>query len=204
VGFHINKHNSLYLRRYWDYEQCLISKLCVMKQNVSFTSNLDDLLDSFFDQKLDLEIDWQREAAKYAVNQSFTIITSGPRTGKTTTVVKILALLQQINTEKPLYIALAAPTGKAAMRLQESITQSKLVASIKPSARLILLDDKEQLASVESGTVLADLVEALPKNTITLKKTYRFKDEIKAFAEAINQKRCRDSMGINAEKKYSN
>jgi exodeoxyribonuclease V alpha subunit len=67
-------------------------------------------------------------------------------------------------------------------------TMSKLVSAIKPSARLILLGDKEQLASVEAGTVLADLTQALPNNTIELKKTYRFKNRIKSFAKAINQK----------------
>ena len=54
------------------------------------------------------------------MTQGLTIISGGPGTGKTTTVVKILALLQEI-AEQPLHIALAAPTGKAAMRLQESI-----------------------------------------------------------------------------------
>ncbi len=247
--FHIDKHGYLYLRRYWDYEQLLILKLQAMQQHDLSISNLEKLLDAFFEISIKSEIDYQREAAKCAINQNFTIITGGPGTGKTTTVVKILALLQQINLEKPLHIALAAPTGKAAMRLQESITNSKstleceqrikdilpesvttihrllgakppspyfryneknllpydlivideasmidlammskLISAIKPTARLILLGDKEQLASVESGTVLADLTEALPNNTIELKKTYRFKGEIKAFAEAINQK----------------
>lgn len=52
------------------------------------------------------------------------MITGGPGTGKTTTVVKILAILQELSAQ-PLHIALAAPTGKAAMRLQESITANK-------------------------------------------------------------------------------
>lgn len=246
---HIDQYNHLYLLRYWDYEQRLITKLRTMQKNDAFISNLEDLLDVFFQSNPELETDYQRKAAKCAINQNVTIITGGPGTGKTTTVVKILALLQKINVNKPLLIALAAPTGKAAMRLQESVTSSKatlnceqsikdvlpevvttihrllgakppspyfqynqknllpydlivideasmidlammskLVSAIKPTARLILLGDKEQLVSVESGTVLADLTEALPNNTIELQKTYRFKGEIKAFAEAINQK----------------
>ncbi len=246
LPLHIDKFGQLYLRRYWDYEQELIFKLQAKKQYNFSISNLDELLDSFFEKST--EIDYQREAAKCAVNQNFTIITGGPGTGKTTTVVKIIALLQQINADKPLHIALAAPTGKAAMRLQESIIQSKnalncaesikqnlpetvttihrllgakppspyfqyneknllpydlivideasmidlammskLIAAIKSSARLILLGDKEQLASVESGTILADLTQALPQNTIALQKTYRFQGAIKDFANAINQ-----------------
>ena len=259
--FHIDEHNHLYLRRYWDYEQRLIAKLRAMQKTDLPISNLEKLLDSFFETSIESEKNDQREAAKCAVNQAFTIITGGPGTGKTTTVVKILALLQTLHSEKPLHIALAAPTGKAAMRLQESITNSKaslkleqiindvlpetvttihrllgakppspyfryneknllpydlivideasmidlammskLVEAIKPAARLILLGDKEQLASVESGTVLADLTQALPQNTIELKKTYRFKDEIKAFADAINQQNAKLAWTMTQQK----
>ncbi|MGZ8175275.1 exodeoxyribonuclease V subunit alpha, partial [Methylobacter sp.] len=194
------------------------------------------------------ETDDQREAAKMAAKQSFSIITGGPGTGKTFTVVKILALLQEL-AEQPLHIALAAPTGKAAMRLQESIgfskaklpcseaiknripeavttlhrllgaippspyfrhnadkplvydlvvvdeasmvdlaLMSKLLDALKPGARLILLGDKDQLASVESGAVLADLAmaEPLQNNVYTLKKSHRFGGAIKELAEAVN------------------
>lgn len=260
LPLHIDEFGHLYLRRYWDYEQRLIAKLRAMQQSHFPISNLDTLLDAFFEKTSDSETNWQREAAKCAVNQNFTIITGGPGTGKTTTVVKILAILQQLNADKPLHIALAAPTGKAAMRLQESITNSKrslncaesirntlpesvttihrllgakppspyfryneknllpydlivideasmidlammskLVEAIKPSARLMLLGDKEQLASVEAGTVLADLTQALPDNTKELKKTYRFKGEIKFFAEAINQKNAMQAWAITQQ-----
>jgi exodeoxyribonuclease V alpha subunit len=56
--------------------------------------NLEALLDKHFPLGLD-ETDWQREEAKMAVNQSFSTITGGPGTGKTPTVIKILALLQE-------------------------------------------------------------------------------------------------------------
>ncbi len=67
---------------------------------------------------------------------------------------------------------------------------SKLVDAIKPGARLILLGDKDQLASVESGAVLGDFIGSLPENTVELQKTYRFEAGIKQLAEAIN---CADS-----------
>lgn len=260
LPLHIDEFGHLYLRRYWDYEQRLIAKLRGMQKQNAIPENLSDLLEAFF-PIVDTEKDWQREAAKRAVEQNFTIITGGPGTGKTTTVVKILAILQTLNAQHPLHIALAAPTGKAAMRLQESITSSKLalqceqtikdklpenvttihrllgakppspyfryheknllpydlivideasmidlammsklVAAIKPSARLILLGDKEQLASVEAGTVLADLTQALPENTIALQKTYRFEGVIKEFALAINQKNAALAWQISREK----
>jgi exodeoxyribonuclease V alpha subunit len=67
--------------------------------------------------------DWQRIAAAIAVTRRFAVISGGPGTGKTTTVVKVLALL--LEQDPALRIALAAPTGKAAARLTESIGAGK-------------------------------------------------------------------------------
>jgi len=239
------EQNRLYLHRYWFYENRLAMQIKAMiKVGYSF-EKLEALLDKYFSPGVD-GTDWQREAAKMAINQSFSIITDGPGTGKTTTVVKILALLQEL-AEQPLHIALAAPTGKAAMRLQESIgfnnaalpcpetiktlitetvttlhrllgakppspyfrhdaakplvydlvvvdeasmvdlaLMSKLLDALKPGSRLILLGDKDQLASVESGAVLADLTMALPEHTLELKKSHRFDDSMKRLAMAVN------------------
>ncbi|EPC01651.1 hypothetical protein L861_15310, partial [Litchfieldella anticariensis FP35 = DSM 16096] len=69
-------------------------------------------------------LDWQKLACALAARSHFAVITGGPGTGKTTTVVKLLALLQTLalsESERPLRILLAAPTGKAAARLNESI-----------------------------------------------------------------------------------
>ena len=63
---------------------------------------------------------------------------------------------------------------------------SKLVDALKPEARLILLGDKDQLASVESGAVLADLTSGLPNNTLELKQNHRFDKHIKMLADAVN------------------
>ena len=243
------EQDRLYLHRYWHYENRLAQQLTKMTQlNVSNelknTTDFSTLLDKYFG--IPDTIDWQRAAAIMAVNQAFCIITGGPGTGKTTTVVKILALLQELS-DRPLLIALAAPTGKAAMRLQESIgfnkvalscstvikssipesvstlhrllgtkppspyfrhnakqplvydlivvdeasmvdlaLMSKLLDALKPGARLILLGDKDQLASVESGAVLADLTMALPEQTLELQKSHRFDEDIKNLAVAIN------------------
>lgn len=244
------EQNRLYLHRYWNYENRLAMQIKAMNQ-AEVNGNrpvaaTELLLDRYF--AASDETDDQREAAKMAAQQSFCIITGGPGTGKTFTVVKILALLQEL-AEQPLHIALAAPTGKAAMRLQESIgfsktklpcsdaiknripetvttlhrllgamppspyfrhhagkplvhdlvvvdeasmvdlaLMSKLLDALKPGARLILLGDKDQLASVESGAVLADLAvaETLQSNVYTLKKSHRFGGVIKELAEAVN------------------
>ncbi len=250
------EQDRVYLHRYWHYENRLAQQLTQMIQfknshKLNTSIDLNALLDTYFG--ITTTTDWQRAAAIMAVNQAFCMITGGPGTGKTTTVVKILALLQELS-DQPLLIALAAPTGKAAMRLQESIgfnkaalpcitsiksaipesvttlhrllgakppspyfrhnakqplvydlvvvdeasmvdlaLMSKLLDALKPGARLILLGDKDQLASVESGAVLADLTMALPQQTLELQKSHRFDEDIKSFALAINQQQAQEA-----------
>jgi exodeoxyribonuclease V alpha subunit len=69
---------------------------------------------------------------------------------------------------------------------------SKLLDALKPGARLILLGDKDQLSSVESGSVLADLaaVQALRDNVTILKTSHRFDSHIKKLADAINSQQA--------------
>lgn len=82
---------------------------------------LKTILQQYFEPG-DATVDWQLLAAISAVLYNFTIITGGPGTGKTTTVAKILAILWQLF---PNYnIAMAAPTGKAANRMSESLQQA--------------------------------------------------------------------------------
>jgi exodeoxyribonuclease V alpha subunit len=251
----ILENTHLYLHRYWSYECRLAKRVLQMTSEKLDVPDVIAALDRYFGVASEIP-DYQREAAQTAITHPFSIITGGPGTGKTTTVVKILALLQEL-AEQPLLIALAAPTGKAAMRLQEAINQrknnlpspddvlkqipetvstlhrllgarppspyfnycaerplphdlvvvdeasmvdlalmSKLLDALKPGARLILLGDKDQLASVESGAVLADLTKALPECTLELKKSYRFNQDIKQLADAVNQQNAAQAWKI--------
>ncbi len=192
----------------------------------------------------------QREAAEIALAQAVTVLTGGPGTGKTTTVARLLALLAEQAGASRLRIALAAPTGKAAARLQEAVQHevakldeadrarlgelqamtlhrllgsrpdsssrfrhnrgnrlphdvivvdetsmvsltmmARLLEAVRPDARLVLVGDADQLASVEAGAVLADLVDGLSARTdvrvAALRTSHRFGEAIGFLAEAI-------------------
>ncbi|MGH8091927.1 MAG: exodeoxyribonuclease V subunit alpha [Chthoniobacterales bacterium] len=228
----LDEHDRLYLRRYWEYEQQLAHG--ILSRSVSSAPVAES------------ETDLQQMAATKAVSSGFTVITGGPGTGKTWTVMKILALLRARPGGERLRISLAAPTGKAAARLTESIhtleetltattihrllgylpgspyfrhdaehplnadvviideasmvdlaLMAKLVAAVPPEARLVLLGDRDQLASVEAGNVLADICaaaeraapsEPLHGAVVSLRRNYRFTETggIYQVSSAIN------------------
>jgi exodeoxyribonuclease V alpha subunit len=87
--------------------------------NADTTHTLHQRLVRYFGPPKDDEIDWQRVAAVMALSGRLTIVSGGPGTGKTTTVVGVLACL--LDARADLRIALAAPTGKAAQRMQEAL-----------------------------------------------------------------------------------
>ncbi len=215
----LDEQDRLYLRRYWEYEQQLAAAI-LRRSSVPGIDSLGQ------------ESDRQEIAAARAVSRYFTVITGGPGTGKTRTVMRILARLLEQPDGEQLRIALAAPTGKAAARLTESVRvvrqdlaattihrllgylpaspyfrhdpehplthdvviideasmvdlalMAKLVAAVRPESRLILLGDRDQLASVEAGSVLADICaaaehaapnEPLHGAVVELRQNYRF------------------------------
>ena len=219
----LDDHHRLYLFRYWEYETILAD---LIRQRVNDQSidpdgpRLKKCLQKHFPAENDNVVDWQKIAAITAVLNKISIITGGPGTGKTFTITKILILLMELANGDSLKTCLAAPTGKAAARLQESIRQSiqlmncseqikseittevktihrllrpragspyfhyngenplaadiviideasmvdlalmsKLVQAVPMSARLVLIGDKDQLASVEAGSVLGDICD---------------------------------------------
>ena len=211
----------IYLYRYWQYECQTAEALNARQGRVSVDEGLLTRgLAQFFPHQSNENIDWQQIAAAVAVQKRFSVISGGPGTGKTTTVIKLLALyIEQRKAMGQSYtIQLAAPTGKAAARLAESISNAKqkldiderlkadiptqastlhrllgvipnsirfrhdidnplhldllvldeasmvdlpmmarLLRALPDSARLILLGDRDQLASVEAGSVLGDI-----------------------------------------------
>lgn len=210
--------NRLYLARLWNAEQQVAQAIAKRITRQAPTAQLGELLQRVFAAELRENphaIHWQSLACAMAVQRQFAIITGGPGTGKTTTVVRLLAILMH-SGGSDLRIRLAAPTGKAAARLTESIAgaisrlpadmqqgiptevvtlhkllgakpfrrsfkhnasrplavdvvvvdeasmvdvemMASLMAALPAHAKLILLGDKDQLASVEAGSVLGDL-----------------------------------------------
>ena len=119
----LDDENRLYLHRYFDYERIFARHLVAFNERADIDIKLiQKSLNRFFGEQTDPDTpDWQRIAAALAMQQRLTIISGGPGTGKTTTVANILACLQMQNPD--IHIVLAAPTGKAAMRMLEAIRQ---------------------------------------------------------------------------------
>jgi exodeoxyribonuclease V alpha subunit len=226
---------GLALYRYWQLEQRLAQQICRLKRQMTPAIDISEY------ESL-LEDEFQKAALKMVLQQWLSIITGGPGTGKTYTLARIIAALNQMIPD--IRIAMAAPTGKAAQRMQEALQNSfkdpKLIASglvtdelrnqstqtlhrllgmgnrqiprfnakqplpydvivvdeasmldlnlatalfeaVPETCRIILLGDANQLASVDVGSVLADLqqVDALAENRVQLKNSRRFSDEAK-------------------------
>ncbi|NYS59577.1 exodeoxyribonuclease V subunit alpha [Vreelandella salicampi] len=118
-------------------------------------------------------LDWQKTACALAARNRFGVITGGPGTGKTTTVVRLLALLQTMqlaqSPTQPLRIRLAAPTGKAAARLNESIAGQ---VSLLPT---------EALADLCDDAVTEQLKSSIPTEVTTLHRLLGARPDTRHF-----------------------
>ncbi|NLD94585.1 MAG: exodeoxyribonuclease V subunit alpha [Fibrobacter sp.] len=263
-------NTRLYFYRRW-HDEHQVAEYFLSKATTVFPPMIFehlDLIRSFFTINF-TDIDYQYLSAVLSLANKCCIISGGPGSGKTTTVVKILALHLLLYPDS-YRIGLAAPTGKAAARLKSAIIHAvhslpctdtikkaiptdavtihrllsshqknafldaigdqtnlrlpyrilvideasmvdlslmaQLIKALHPQCKLILLGDKDQLSSVEAGSVLGDLSDcgiehgytdtfrsaimrccpqltSLPNehssfanSTITLKKSYRFND----------------------------
>ncbi len=248
--------NKLYLHRFFHYERRLVQQIKALIANEEETADATKLLShkDFINKELFRNneklqtVDWQKVACINAFLNKFSIISGGPGTGKTTTVTKLLALYLMDNPNAT--ISICAPTGKAAARLEESISQAEkhfkeiniapeIVAKIKqlkastihsllgyiPNSihfkhnadntldadilivdecsmidmalfyklfqaidttrtKVILLGDKNQLASVDAGSVFRDLCsDTVALNTFSAIRA----DFINQFIERKNQ-----------------
>lgn len=242
----------LYLDRYWREEEQVCADLLADRPDPPAVDVplLEAGLARVFHRP---DSEEQRRAVRTALSQWITVLTGGPGTGKTTTVAGLLALLTEQaehgGRRRP-RIALAAPTGKAAARLQEAVRvevenlaavdrarvsglqavtlhrllgfrpgtsarfkhhrgnrlphdvvvvdetsmvsltlMARLLEAVRPETRLFLVGDPDQLASVEAGAVLADLVDGLGDRTdvriAELVTSHRFGASIGQLAQAV-------------------
>ncbi|MGK5077118.1 exodeoxyribonuclease V subunit alpha [Janthinobacterium sp. HLX7-2] len=134
----------LYLRRYWRDETLVGGKIAARAQDLTTPplAQVRQWLDILFDQPTrDAGPDWQKVACAIALRGKVAIITGGPGTGKTYTVASLLTLLFAVSPQpEQLRIALAAPTGKAAARLKQSIDKALSGLAEKVGEALPLLE----------------------------------------------------------------
>lgn len=211
----LDASDRLYLHRYWHYEKQVSDALIQRAEQAPLkvdAARLGEALARLFSRPEEAD---QKTAAAVAALRRFAVVSGGPGTGKTTTVLRLLALLLEF--EPGARVALAAPTGKAAARVSQSIRaerhklapgsardaipgeaftvhrllgsrsgttacrynaanplpydivvideasmigvamMARLFDALHADARLVLLGDKDQLASVEPGAVLGDI-----------------------------------------------
>lgn len=202
----------LYTHRYYFYEHCVATEIS-KRIAIPFSDSLS--IPSLLENSL---LNYQLLSVFMAMNRSFSIITGGPGTGKTTTVIALISEILRANPDEQ--IVMCAPTGKAQSRLKDSLrdyvsdprnsipdtirnrmdieactihkllgtqwgsTQfrynaenplpyttvivdecsmislflmAKLLMAVPPHARLVLLGDRNQLPSVEAGSLFADM-----------------------------------------------
>ncbi|WP_241609491.1 exodeoxyribonuclease V subunit alpha [Rosenbergiella australiborealis] len=117
----------LYLQRAWHNEQQVATFFnSLPAQGIDNESQARQILDQLFG---DAPHNDQKVAAAVALTARHAIISGGPGTGKTTTVAKLLAAMIQLSPNK-LRIQMAAPTGKAAARLTESLGKALLALTV--------------------------------------------------------------------------
>jgi exodeoxyribonuclease V alpha subunit len=229
----VYSHHRLYFQRYFKYETAIVAKIQeLIRRSQSMHGLRKQQIETIKEKLLALsptykleglqaaeKTDWQLVAVIRALLSDFSIITGGPGTGKTTTLANLLYMVLTIEPDAA--ITLAAPTGKASMRMRESLQEksgkfpeaiqnkitalrastihsllgykrgsiyfkhdasnplsynwiiideasmidvplfAKLLSAIGDQTRIILLGDKDQLASVEAGSLLGDLCQSV-------------------------------------------
>ena len=129
----IYDQQSLYLYRYWALENSLAQHIIRLVKQPVQTISVEGSQQLFSDE-------YQQQALSTVLENSLSIITGGPGTGKTYTLARIIAVLNR--NQSNLRIALAAPTGKAAQRMKEALQNSfndpKLIDFISPELKDII------------------------------------------------------------------
>lgn len=254
--FVLDAEGRFYLWRNHAHESSVAAAV-VQRRAASASMQADEIdIDVLFGNDRSVRVTAQREAVRYVGGKRLFVLTGGPGTGKTTTVLRMLLMLQR-RAERTLSIRIAAPTGKAAQRLVQAVREGKaklrdaslpqdwlrlldtipdiealtvhrllgyqpwrnafargvrdpvaadvvvideasmvdlamlrsLLDAVRPEATLILVGDADQLTSVATGSVLADVVSALAVDArgdlVRLAHSFRAERHLVAINEAV-------------------
>jgi exodeoxyribonuclease V alpha subunit len=243
----------IWLARYWDQEEQVARELLERSASRPEDIDLDVLAAGLLRLFAAGADDDQRVAAGVCALSRVSVLVGGPGTGKTTTVARLLVLLREQHPDWR--IALTAPTGKAAARLEEAVRSAalppadrkllgdlsattlhrllgwrpgarsrfrhdrtnrlpvevvvvdessmvsltmmaRLLEALRPTTRLILVGDPDQLASVEAGAVLGDLVDRDGVAALTVNRRFPAESGIAALAAAIQDGRGQDALDV--------
>ena len=268
-----------YLERWWRFERAVGDAL-LGGAGAAATSTLagadpavvDEVLDRYLGPEADDGPDLQRRGVAVALRRPVAVLAGGPGTGKTHTVARLLAAAVDLGrrADRPVEVALAAPTGKAAARMAQAIhaaaagagwpeevvapmlaaeattlhrllgsdhrgrmghgpedplphdlvvvdetsmvdlpLMAHLLAALRPDAHLVLVGDPFQLASVEAGAVLGDIVGPLARaevpvagplaeGIVVLRRVHRFAEgsAIAALADAVRAGRADEALAV--------
>ena len=167
-------NKKLYFNKYFQLERAVARMIFnrIAKAKTEANLEIKDTLDKVFG----VDFSKQKLAAFMAITQKMTIISGGPGTGKTTTVVTILDIINRL--EPNARISLAAPTGKAARRLREAINDYKLTNMTTPEISTVhrLLGatiNREEWKYGESNKLPADIIMIDEASMIDLNLMYR-------------------------------
>lgn len=134
------EQGRLYLYRYWKYESQVAATINHLTVPVALEPQAVAMgLQRFFPNASNDEVDWQQVAVAIALSRRFSVISGGPGTGKTTTVARLLGLYLELHEATPV-IRLAAPTGKAAARLSESLGRARDALPLDEDTKALIPD----------------------------------------------------------------